>query len=115
MNNTDVDIAAESTPTASRTILYFRFRFDVGTVLQQVEYGLLQTYLNQHRGKDDSAEELCRDGYWAVVATSETGIGVDAIDYTADYLRSMPTVAKFSVTMTPPLPDPLPRPTTKQN
>ena len=104
MNTLELDSTAPLTPKIEdRTILYFRFRFDVGAAIQQVEYDLLQTNLSQHRGYDDSADALCRDGYWAVAATSETGVNADAIDYTANYLRSMPVVARFSVTTMPPV------------
>ena len=104
-NNIGSDITAPPTQTMSRTVLYFRFRQAVGGAIRQVEYDLLQTYLSQHRGYDDSADTPCRDGYWAVVATSETGMGADAVEYTTNYLRSIPVIDEFSITTTPPLPN----------
>ena len=64
---------------------------------------MLQDYLSQHRGHNARADDLCRDGYWAVVPTSETGIGADAVEYTKSYLRSMPVVDEFSITTIPPM------------
>jgi hypothetical protein len=86
----------------SPPILYFQFQPDVGHGIQQVEYDLLQTYLSQHRGYEDDIIHVCSDGYWAVMATSETGMGADAVEYTTNYLRSMPVVAQSSITTTPP-------------
>ena len=91
------------TQSASRPILYFRFRPDVGGAVQQVEYDLLQTNLSRHRGYDDSADDLYRDGFWAVAATSETGMGADAVDYTMNYLRSIPVIDALSITARQPL------------
>ncbi len=105
MNTIESDTTLHRTQTIPRTFLYFRFRQDVGAAIQQVEYDLLQTNLSQHRGYEDSANDLCHDGYWAVVATSETGLGADALEYTANYLRSMPVVERSSITATAPVPN----------
>lgn len=101
MNSPELDIMAQATP---RSILYFQFRPHLGSAIQQVEYDLLLTNLSLHRGYADSAADLCRDDYWAVVATSKTGMGADAVAYTTDYLRSMPVVDESSITTTPPAP-----------
>jgi hypothetical protein len=106
MNTMESDITVQPTQTHSPSILYFRFRPDVGHAIQQVEYDLLQTYLSEHRGHADDIAPLCHDGYWAVMATSETGIGADAVEYTTNYLRSMPVVAELSITTVPPPPNP---------
>jgi len=95
-------ITTQPTQTNSTPILYFRFRPDVGHAIQRVEYDLLQTYLSGHRGHEDDIVHLCHDGYWAVMATSETGMGADAIEYTTNYLRSIPVIAELSITTTPP-------------
>ena len=97
-----LEITAQPTQNASPPILYFQFQRNVGHAIQQVEYDLLQTNLSQHRGYDINSAHLCRDGYWAVMATSETGVGADAIEYTMSYLRSMPVIAGLSITTTPP-------------
>ena len=99
MNNIGLDITA---PPASRAILYFRFQQGMGGGIEQVEFDTLQTNLSQHRGADETAGDLCRDGYRAVVATSETGVGADAIEYTTNYLRSLPNIDALSITTTPP-------------
>jgi hypothetical protein len=91
--------------TTSRPLLYFRFRPDVGRGIQQVEYDLLQTYLNQHRGYDDSADDLHHDNDWAVRATSEIGMRADAVEYTANYLRSIPVIDELSISTLPLLPN----------
>ena len=106
MNATELDILALPSRTAPNNILYFRFMPHIGHAIQQVEYDMLQTNLSQHRGYDDSASDLCRNGYWAVAATSETGMGEDALEYTECYLRSMPVVDAFSISPEPPLPIP---------
>ena len=86
----------------ARAVIYFRFQQGMGSGIEQVEYDLLQTNLSQHRGFDDAAGVLCRDGYRAVVATSETGVGADAVEYTTNYLRSLPNIDAPSITTTPP-------------
>ncbi len=104
MNHIGLNISAMPPQVTPRIVLYFRFRHEIGEAIRQVEYDLLQTNLSQHRGYDDSADALCHDGYWAVVATSEAGIGADAVEYTKNYLLSMPVVEDYSITTTPALP-----------
>ena len=102
----ELDITPKPAQDTLNPILYFRFLHDVGHAIQQVEYDLLQTNLSRHRGYDNSSAHLCRDGYWAVMATSETGVGADAIEYTRNYLGSMPVVVRLSITTTPPAQSP---------
>lgn len=99
-------VETEATQATSPSILYFQFMPDVGHAIQQLEYDLLQTNLSQHRGHEDDAVDLCHDGYWAVMTTSETGVGADAIEYTTNYLRSIPVVAESSITTICPPPGP---------
>ena len=106
MNNIEAEKTAPPSQAVPRVILYFRYGFGVGSAIQQVEYDLLQTNLSQHRGYNDNAADLCQDGYWAVVATSETGMGADAVTYTTKYLRSISVVDPLSITTTPPSPNP---------
>ena len=101
-----MEMTTQPLQPVSGAILYFRFQRDVGVAIQQVEYDLLQTNLSLHRGYNVNSAHLCHDGYWAVMATSEIGIGADSVEYTMNYLRSMPVVAPLSITTMPPVPTP---------
>jgi hypothetical protein len=100
MNNMELNVT--SGPPDSRAILYFRFRENMGSGIEQVEYDLLQTNLSRHRGADEPNDAPRSDGYWSVAVTSEKGVGADAVEYTTNYLRSMATIDALSITATPP-------------
>lgn len=101
MSAIELNTSATPEPGMERTILYFRFNPNVGSAIQQLEYDLLETNLSEHRGQSAVSSTLCRNGYWAVVATSRTGVGPDAVAYTTEYLRSIPTIDPYTITTTP--------------
>ena len=101
MNTVELNAITPPAPAMERTILYFRFNPNVWSAVQQLEYDLLETNLSEHRGQSAVSSSLCRNGYWAVVATSRTGVGPDAVAYTTEYLRSIPTIDPYTITTTP--------------
>mgnify|MGYP001798190416 CR=1 FL=1 len=69
MNTIESDTTLHSTQTLPRTLLYFRFRQDVGDAIPQVEFALLQTNRSEPPRPADN-----RNGKDPAVQAADPGI-----------------------------------------